>query len=42
MNHLNNLMLYFCYLVVLIIILILIKEYPTFNKNNIIKSFDKI
>ncbi len=42
MKLLNNLMLYFCYLVILIIILILIKEYPSFNKNNIIKSFNNI
>ena len=42
MKHLNNLMLNFCYLVVLIIILILIKEYPSFSKNNLIKSLSGI
>jgi len=42
MKQLNNLMLYFCYLIVLIFILIIIKEYPSFNKNNLMKSITNI
>ena len=42
MKQLNNLMLYFCYLIILIFILIMIKEYPSFNKNELIKSFNNI
>jgi hypothetical protein len=42
MKQLNNLMLYFCYLIVLIFILIMIKEYPSFNKNNLINSITNI
>lgn len=42
MKQLNNLILYFSYLIVLIIILIMIKEYPSFNKNNLIKSLTVI
>lgn len=42
MKQLNNLMLYFCYLIILIFILIMIKEYPSFNKNNLIKSITDI
>ena len=42
MKQLNNLMLYFCYLIILIIILIMIKEYPSLNKNNLIKSITNI
>ena len=38
MKQLNNLMLYFCYLIILVFILIMIKEYPSFNKKNLIKS----
>jgi len=42
MKQLNNLMIYFCYLIILIFILIMIKEYPSFNKNDLIKSFGNI
>ena len=42
MKQLNNLMIYFCYLIILIFILIMIKEYPTFNKNDLIKSLGNI
>lgn len=42
MKQLNNLMLYFCYLIILIFILIMIKEYPSFNKNNLVKSITDI
>ena len=42
MKQLNNLMLYFCYLIILIFILIMIKEYPSLNKNNLIKSITDI
>jgi len=42
MKELNNLMLYFCFLIILIMILIFIKEYPTISKNNIIKAFERI
>jgi hypothetical protein len=38
MKQLNNLMIYFCYLIILIFILIMIKEYPSLNKNDLIKS----
>ena len=42
MKQLNNLMLYFCYLIILIFILIMVKEYPSFDKNNLIKSITDI
>lgn len=42
MKKLNNLILYFCYLIILIFILIMIKEYPSFNKNNLMKSITDI
>lgn len=42
MKQLNNLLLYFCYLIILIFILMMIKEYPSFNKNNLIKSITDI
>ena len=38
MKQLNNLMIYFFYLIILIFILIMIKEYPSFNINNLKKS----
>jgi len=42
MKELNNLLLYVCFLIILIIIIINIKEYPTINKNNIILAFKNI
>lgn len=42
MKQLNNLLLYFCSLIILIFILIMIKEYPSFNRNNLIKSIANI
>lgn len=41
MKELNNLLLYFCYLIVLIFILIMIREYYSLNKNSIINAFNK-
>lgn len=42
MKELNNMLLQFCFLIILIMIVILMKEYPTINKNNLLKSFGKI
>ena len=42
MKQLDNLILYFCYLIILILILIMINKYPSFNKNNLIKSITDI
>lgn len=42
MNELNSLLLQFCSLIILIMILIMIKEYPLINKNDILKAFGKI
>jgi hypothetical protein len=41
MKELNNLILQFCFLIILIFIVILMKEYPTIDKNNLLKSFQK-
>ena len=42
MKELNNILLQFLCLIILIMIVILMKEYPTINKNNILKAFEKI
>jgi hypothetical protein len=42
MKELNNIILQFCFLIILISIVILMKEYPTVDKNNLLKSFEKL
>lgn len=42
MNELNILILMVSSLIILIIILIFIKEYPNLNKDNLLKAFGKI
>jgi hypothetical protein len=42
MKELNNIVLQFFCLIILIMIVILMKEYPTINKSNLIKAFEKI
>lgn len=42
MKELNNILLQFFCLIILIMIVILMKEYPTMNKNNLLKAFEKI
>ena len=42
MKELHNLLSQFCFLVILIMILIFIKEYPTISKHNLMFSFNKI
>lgn len=38
MKELNNILLQFCFLIILIFFVILIKEYPYINKNNILQN----
>ena len=42
MKRLDNLVMYFCYLFILIIILIMIKEYPTIDKNVLLTKISTI
>ena len=42
MKELNNILIYFCCLIVLIMILIMTREFPVFNKSNFIESFKNI
>ena len=42
MKELHNMISQFCFLIILIMIVILIKEYPTINKNNLTKAFEKL
>ena len=42
MEKLNILMLHFCFLIVLIMILIFMKEFPSIDRNQILQAFGKI
>jgi hypothetical protein len=42
MKQLNNILFYSFCLIVLILILLMLKEYPSFNKTNFTQSFSKI
>jgi hypothetical protein len=41
MKELHNIILQFCFLIILISIVILIKQYPSIDKKNVLKSFEK-
>jgi len=40
MKELHSLLYHVCLLIILIIILIMIKEYPSLNKNNLLEAFN--
>lgn len=42
MKELNNLLLFVCFLIIFIFILILMREYPLIDKTNLLQAFKSI